>query len=731
MTTRKLLPPLRVTGQVPDARGGRRPGFLGWTFSAAIVCLVWLAALRASAATVELVDFDRACGVTVKHDETSLRATWPTSESESAEFVLSLDESAPLVRSLALRATGSDPWQPLIQSADPVLLLTVGQRDLSKKDGWTVFFDSPYKRPHETFRGTLDKRALVVSSHGKRATIRVDGLEAGPFRGGYSFTIYPNTDLLRLEAVLSTTRNACAIAYDLGFTLTDSPRQQVVYLDNHDRLGREPLKAETTATSLAVRYRALVLESAPGALAIIAPPHQFLSPLDSAGNFGLVWRGSNWRDLVSSWSLGICQPREGDKRFVPWINAPPGTEQRLGAFCAMSATSAEDCLERVRRYTHDDRYRKLPGYHTFTSHYHIEHTLAYEKAQAAEATQDVPRSLERPPFVAAFKRLGVDIVHLAEFHVGRSPEFFARRLARLELMHRECQRLSDDELLVLPGEEPNAHLGGHWISLFPKPLYWTFERAANEPFVEDVAPYGKVYRVATAADVLRMMEQEHGLMWTAHPRIKSSLGFPDAYRGEPFYRSNRFLGATWKAMPADLSLARLGTRCLDLLDDMANWGQRKYILGEVDVFQVRPEFELYGHANVNYLQLDHVPRYTDGWPGILDVLRNGRFFVTTGEIVIPSFRIGGKQSGETLQRSDAVTTDLDATIEWTFPLAYAEIVSGDGIHVVRHRIDLSDTRGFGHRTLHLPVKLTGRKWARLEVWDVAANGAFTQPVWLE
>ena len=34
-------------------------------------------------------------------------------------------------------------------------------------------------------------------------------------------------------------------------------------------------------------------------------------------------------------------------------------------------------------------------------------------------------------------------------------------------------------------------------------------------------------------------------------------------------------------MPADLSRSRLGWRVLDLLNDTANWGAKKYILGEV------------------------------------------------------------------------------------------------------------------------------------------------------
>jgi hypothetical protein len=135
--------------------------------------------------------------------------------------------------------------------------------------------------------------------------------------------------------------------------------------------------------------------------------------------------------------------------------------------------------------------------------------------------------------------------------------------------------------------------------------------------------------------------------------------------------------------------------------------------------------------NVNYLQLDSIPRYDEGWQPVLDVLRDGKFFVTTGEILIPKFSVGGKQSGETLKRQIGDQPELRAEIQWTFPLSFAEIISGDGQNVYRQRIDLTDTAAFGNRTLSIKPNLTGHRWVRLEIWDIAANGAFTQPVWIE
>jgi len=62
--------------------------------------------------------------------------------------------------------------------------------------------------------------------------------------------------------------------------------------------------------------------------------------------------------------------------------------------------------------------------------------------------------------------------------------------------------------------------------------------------------------------------------------------------------------------------------------------------------------------NINYLRLPELPRYEDGWQPVLDALRSGKFFTTTGEVLIPEFSIGGKQSGRTL----SLTGDTKAGI---------------------------------------------------------------------
>ncbi len=707
----------------------------------AIVLSVY-AALSASALAVE-IDLSRFRSdgpVAVERTERGLTARWPMDHGESGHLTLDLKSPESLIESLAISPDREGNSTTVLSRIAPATTLTIGQRNL-ERNGWTIFFDKVHTRPHETHLVQLDPQRVRVESVGEdRVRIRIDKLSAASFEGELVFTLYPGSRLIHVESVLTTNEDARAIVYDAGLVGSfTTPKARIGWMATGGEIRRRSVDPDAVSTPLAVRHRAIVAESGAGSVAVFPPPHQYFYPLDFSDNLEFVWYGASHRGVEDRFGIGIRHRLEGDRRFVPWFNAPPGTKQRLGVFYLLSRGDTAVALEEVKRYTRGDRFKRLPGHVTFSSHYHVEHTtdLIRRQPPGFELTEDtvddvkIPSDLEQPGFVKVFREMGVDIVHLAEFHFGRTPRLSAsERLPQLELMHRECARLSDDGFLLLPGEEPNVHFGGHWISFFPKPIFWILNRPERAPFVETHPRYGSVYHVGSAEDVLALLERERGLAWTAHPRIKSSTGYPDRYRTRDFYRSDRFLGAAWKAMPADLSWPRLGTRVLDLQDDMANWGGEKYILGEVDVFKVNPNHEQYAHMNINYLRTSKVPRFEDGWATILDLLRRGEYFVTTGEILIRQFTIDGKESGERLSRDRPERSKVSIDVEWTFPLAFAEIISGDGERTHRQRIDLTDTRPFGERTLEFAAPLRGRRWARVEVWDIAANGAFTMPVWI-
>ncbi len=679
--------------------------------------------------------YQKSSGINVvTPDAETLVIHWPTAKNVSAEMVLDFKTNAPLIRSLSVTENGGTPkiiaWQ-----LNPVMLLTVGERDEKKAaEGFQamVFFEKLWQQPHQSFPVILTNRTARIYSEGSRTTICVGDVSAGLFSGKLQFTFYRNSPLIRADTVMRTHEKLRAILYDTGLSSAATNWSKMVWADALGKIQSADVLSNSSAKPVAVKFRTLIAENTNGSLAIFPAPHQYFYPLDFCDNFKFTWFGAGYRDMSADFGFGIRQPLEGDKRWVPWFDAPAETEQHLGVFYFVSPTNGENTLTEIERFTHADHFPELTGYKTFTSHYHIEHTLDFLNRQKKQNTNGVPVGLELPGFVKKFTDTGVNIVHLAEFHQGWTPnQKTAERLPMLKTLFNECARLSTENFLLLPGEEPNVHLGGHWIALFPKPVFWILNRATTAPFVDKVENYGTVYHVGNAEDVLQLMEKENGLMWTAHARIKGSIPYPDSYRDKHFYQSEHFLGSAWKNLPTNLARETLGWRALDLFNDMNQWGSHKQLLGEVDVFEVRPDSELYGPMNVNYLKLAQLPKFADGWQPVLDVLRHGDFFTTTGEILIPEFSIANKNSGETISARENPTAMLRVKLNGTFPLAFAEIISGDGKTIQRQRVSLTDTEAFETKTLEAKVDLRGKKWVRLEVWDIAANGAFTQPIWIE
>lgn len=645
--------------------------------------------------------------------------TWPSSKGENGQIVLNLEDAAPLIKSMGIYKNRQ--YNEIVSEAHPEFILNVGKRNLEPEKKWTIFFDKVPTRPYTSHLLKLNKNKIKVTKTGQRTLVSLGEISTPDFTGELEITIYNDTPLLNIAAVVSTQKDSTAILYDAGLR-TNKPFQKLAFIKT-DGSFNEFEEGNHASKNEKVKYRTILGTNDFGSIAVFPPPHQYFYPLDEAFNQAFVWHGSNYRNIISGSGIGIRQDPEGDQRFVPWFNAPPQTKQRLNFFCLLSAESSKALINDVKKYTHDDTYVPVKGYQTLASHFHNEFIMN-------EVMTDKPVP-EHPEFVEVFKDMGVGIVHLGEFHYTAHPKGpDEMRLNELQALFQQCERLSDNDFLLLPGEEPNEFLGGHWMAFFPQPVYWIMSREENTPFMTNDPKYGKVYHIGNEIEMQQLLELEQGLAWTAHPRIKGSTGFPDAYNQKDFFKSDRFLGGAWKAMPADLSMPKLGLRVLDLLDDMNNWGLQKNIIAESDLFTITKENEMYAHMNINYVQLDKIPDFKKGWQSVLEAMSNGKFFSTTGEILIPSFRINDKKTGETLSLSASDTVELKVTLDWTFPLSFIEIISGDGEKVYRQRIDLETTSAFGKETFTYTLDLKNKKWVRLEVWDVAANGAFTQTIYL-
>ena len=113
------------------------------------------------------------------------------------------------------------------------------------------------------------------------------------------------------------------------------------------------------------------------------------------------------------------------------------------------------------------------------------------------------------------------------------------------------------------------------------------------------------------------------------------------------------------------------------------------MIAEGDTYTKWPDDETYPQLAVNYLKLDHVPLYNESWAPIVEGIRSGNFFGTTGEVLFHNWGVEGS----------GAKSIYHATIEYTFPLEFAELVWSDGTKVDRKIIDLTETVPFGNQDL--------------------------------
>ena len=135
-----------------------------------------------------------------------------------------------------------------------------------------------------------------------------------------------------------------------------------------------------------------------------------------------------------------------------------------------------------------------------------------------------------------------------------------------------------------------------------------------------------------------------------------------------------------------------------------------------------PDDETYPHLNVNYVKLDRVPKFDEGWDPIPENHARGRLLRHhAARCCFRKYGIEGTGAKRT----------FTAEVEWTFPLEFVELVWGDGDKVDRQIVRATDLAPFGSRQFRIPFETAGKKWVRFAAWDSAGNGAFTQPVHLK
>ena len=710
-------------------------------------------------------------GLTAEVHQNVLEVTWQGERGETLRAEFTLRDGVPTVQELAARKPGGE-WAILGRNLQPEFHVTSGKRRIDRtmlnslkhaygnvtqamidQQKWNVFWDAPLdvpqteggdsavglpRDPNEIHRASASfhSTGCEVRSEGARLEVSFPGVDAGIFSGRLQYTVYRGSNLLRQEMIARTEEPSVAYKYAGGLKSFRTG-------ENTRLIWRDPARAwqeydfggapNQQMVGVRARNRLGIIEAGGGSLAFFPPPHKFFFARENEVDPGYIYYR---KDGAGSFSVGARQPdrtvgyapyglhlatwqrssREAweDTGNFALYNAPPGTWQRMAVYFYLSPEEGRSTQRDVMAYTHGDVFKPLPGFKVLVSHFHF-HLIDMLKDRG---TIDY-----RPPFVQVFRALGVNIVILADFHGDADPnDPGPLRFADQKIYFESCERLSDRNFLLIPGEEPNAWLGGHYMMLLSHPVYWSHAKAREpgQQFEQNQSPYGKVYHTASAADIMQLLKDEDGLVWQAHPRTKGSAGYPDAIHTRSYFLSDRFIGASFESLPVDLSEKRLcPERCLGTMDDMSNWAPApKFMIAEGDTYQKYPGDETYPQLAVNYVKLDRVPGFGQGWKPVVSALHNGDYFVTSGEVLFHKWGIEGSGAHSVYA----------ADVEWTYPLEFAELVWSDGSTVQRKIIPAAEMSAFGRHTFRVSFDATGKKWVRFAVWDSAGDGAFTEPM---
>jgi hypothetical protein len=714
----------------------------------------WADPLRA-----DLSAYTAASGLTATVEGDQLTVVWADGAQGELRARYAIDHAQPVIRELAVRKAGGS-WAALGRDLTAEFTVKTGHRRIDfvglnnfgkagqditsravkDREAWFSFWDAPFVIPGEMTRNpdlprlpteievakaTFNTASCTVKTDGARLEVEFPGLTMGIFTGGIRFTHYRGAGLYRVEAIAKTERDLVAYKYDLGLKgLTTAMTPQVRWLDTGGNNQRYQFGGVVHGGPVTVRAknRVMIAEGPAGSIAVFPPPTVFFPAREVDTNLGYVWYR---KDAEGLYTMGV---KQADHEDVPkylqnfaLYNAPPGTLQRMATYFYLSANDAAATRASVMAYTHNDTFAPIAGYKTMVNHFHLEFT-DHLRASGSLDTET--------PDLAAMRALGINIIGLSDFHADKlklNDSGPGGRFADQKDYYEGARRASDKDFLITPWEEPSIAFGGHYNILYPRPLFYSKVRTPGQAFLEQDPTYGKVYHTSTAEEVQQLLEAENAYWYTAHPRTKSSAGYPDFYWDKFYAKNDHFLGIAFKpGMGMDLSDTRLADwRTFDAIDTMNNLNadtnlRPKVLIADVDTYQKWPHDDLFPGIPVNYLKMDRVPGPDEDWGSIMKALSEGNFFGTTGEVYIRNYAVQGTGNKRT----------ISADVDYTFPLEFVEVVWGDGKKIERQIIRATELTPMGTKHFSIPFDATGKKWVRFAVWDSAVNGAFVQPIWL-
>jgi len=630
------------------------------------------------------------------------------------------------------------------------------------------------RKPEEVRRdaAVYHAQGCEITTNGARIEVSFPGVQLGVFAGRLQYTVYKGTNLIRQEIIAKTSEPSVAYKYDAGVKGVELiPAAKIAWRDlknSSQELGLGDAAA-ADAVTVKTNNRVLATEVPGGSITTFPPPHTYFWAREVDYNLGYNWYR---KDSKSSYSFGIRQAEreesvaqedrgsEDRSQNFALLSARPGTWQRMPVYFYASAEAAAKGIDSALAFTRGDHFKALPGYQVMATHFHMGLVRRARQAGGLDAKVSdlevmkaagikivapidggsyVPGSagVDDPKWFKWTRGLGAPLG--GDIGPTDGPEEGARGAGKgkgngdpfqaMATYYETARLQSNPDFVVMPNSEVlrgevSRALGGHSDVFVSHPTFWSQGRAAGQPLVENDPKHGKIYHLGSTADMMEMAHRENMLIYIPHPRSKGSAGFPDGVKDTAHFldANYRGIGFRW-GMGLDGSEQRLCEyRCLPLLDDMNNWvadkpTPPKYIQAISEVYEQGYGDDIYANNPVNYVKIGTLPPPGD-WGPIVNAMAQGDYFVTSGEVLIPSYSVEGAGSHRTIV----------ADVQWTFPLEFVEVVWGDGKRTDRQVISATGLPAFGSHRFQIPFSTDGKKWVRFAAWDSAGNGAMVQPI---
>jgi len=740
--------------------------------TAVALALTAASASYADPLTCNLTTYKATPGLTAAVSDNVLAVTWDGDHDTELRLRFAIDGGTPTIRELAVRKRGGQ-WSTLATNVTPEFRVVSGLRratqqqtepleklgvaltaDVIDKIKWEAFWDAPlyidgsgelpptHRSAIPAMKGVANqpgmprtseevRRATAmykvngceVKTNGGRLEISFPGVTLGVFDGRLQYDVFKGSNLIRQVVIARTERASVAYKYDAGLRgLPIQTASRVMWRDLAGRWQDQSFGGPANRDPATVwsSNRLIAAELQGGSIAAFPPPHSFYGARESNQVLG-----DNYyrKDSDTSFAFGIRQAeKEEDPEFLhnfALTSARPGTWQQMPVFFYVSPEQAPAAVEAALTYTRGDHFKPLPGYQVMGSHYHVGMVPRLKESGSLD---------NRLNDVESMKAVGVNIYGIIDGVRGQ--EDGDAYLAAQAEYYDAARRQSDKTFLVMPNKEnTGVDIGGHHDLMVSKPVFWLTRRSPGQPLVQQHPKYGKVYNVGSPADLFEMAKLENLIINMPHPRAKGSTGFPDAIK-ETHFAQETYEGAGYRwGIGIDGSETRLCEyRCLGLFDEMTNWYvDRAMPLKHMQAISEsrsdigvrgKPSYDAtYANGPVNYVKLDRLPT-VDDMSSIINAMKRGDYFVTSGEVLISNYAVEGSGNQRT----------INVDVEWTYPLNFVEVVWGDGRKTDRQIISTTDLPAFGKKRFQIPFDATGKKWVRFAAWDVATNGAFVQPI---